>query len=541
MAIGGPGSIADTLTKDNEGTFKEFIGTQTVDLLRTQMPLFSDIILDPAEEYMSRGDDGYGRNFKAIRTYYGSLTGTIASAGTKDFFNVSGDPTDTVGNRLYVNRRVQGFPDALSSAAPRAFRMATTLHSHLMNLPLSAAELRADANPANIRKFYEKKLQGLPRQLLLRVANEFFADPDGSLGTFATTDSEFIASNANRTLTFRPSNGAISRFEIGQEVDIYADSSGVDLDAHINSADGTTGARVEAWVEYVNPVSEVVRIVMHPTKTLGVDLENGMSGTYHVTIANHVNDAGTEAYKIYGWKDWLRPVDPDAAASADANKILGSKADTTDYVSVLSHPEFATPYFSSVGTLSRTKLMNIFTAIMRNNKKFGHDLDTAIVSHGVLEHMTEQITTLLRRDDGRPLGLDNYAPNPSNFVLPYGMNGANIDVYPDDCLEEGTMVCLKRKGNWRISTIPEGNAGKMASVPGAQMPAKLPIYSPLVGSNNLFRPIELSSGNYTQTTEHYDMPLYATFQIEPKDQIPGAVLSGISSSRDLGSTGPISL
>lgn len=552
MALGGPGSIADTLSAANSDTIMEWIGTQTMCLIRDKMPLFSDVILDEATEYTSSGPEGYGRDYKAIRTYYGSLAGTIESAGNRNFFNVGGDPVSNVGSRLQRGTRAQEWPDALASASGQAFRMATTLHSHLINLPITAAELRMDANPANIRQFLDKKLMGLPRQVLLRLSNEFFSDSDGTLCTFdgedtaSTTTTTDTSGSTEATVTFRPKEGVMSRFEIGQEVDIYLADSGADLDGadgtagqgRINSV-ATTGARVEAWVEFVDPIKEQVRIVFNSVaKTLKAQPgdANGFdnTNTYHVTLANH-NNSGT-ANKIYGWKDWLVP---GGSSTASDNYILRGKADATDRIDVDVHGEFRTPYFSNVGALSRTKLMDFMNTIMRYNQHYDYTLDTALISHGIQEHMISQLVSILRRDDGRPLGLDNFAPDTSKMVLPYGSNGANLDVFVSDTIEAGTMVCLKRKGNWRLSTIPEGGAGRAASVPGANGLTKLPIYSPLIGSNTLYRPVHSSSGNYTQQTEHYDMPLYTTFQVEPTEQIPGAVLTGITDSREFGDDGPI--
>ena len=183
--------------------------------------------------------------------------------------------------------------------------------------------------------------------------------------------------------------------------------------------------------------------------------------------------------------------------------------------------------------------MNHTSSIHRLFNHYGHKLDTALVSYGILEDLVEQQVALQRLEvSQKPLGNDPYQPDPYNFKMM--VHGQNLDVMVSDCIEAGTILMLRRQGNWRISTINEGRAGETASgVPN--MPSKIPVYSPLIGQDNMFRPVEEASTGVTLQTEQYDMPLYSTFQIEPVEQIPMAVLTGIDDNREYGTPGAIDL
>lgn len=463
-----------------------------------------------------------GRDLKFNRIYYGTVTGALQGGNINNYRALLGDTTNSFGKgRFKTLSMLARYPNASDSPVPFAKRIQYDMHALEGNLPLTIGQLSLEALDANVMRHVVPHLAGLAKQIALWFPTQFYANPEASfkLGTLPAAGS-ITVNTTDKTITFAPTEGTIGRFIDGQGVDVYS-SGGTWLNAN-----GAT--RIKLFVMNTDGPEREVTLIADPTDSTfatWATTSNLASGV--VTWAN--SKSGSTFAGLYGYQHFLKP---GGTATAD-NTILGSFADATHLINVDEWSHFKSWRFPSVGQLTETLLQRQLREVSSDFARRGLRMDRLIAAPGVFDSVWESQTGRRYITNDMPAGIKNLGLN-KGFQISCS-TGESFQGVTDHMIGDSTMIGLALQGNWALVVPPQptriSRRGKSPIPWGSEGLGKLPIQFLIPGlgvSDNPMWPMRAADGALLSGVE---MPFSIGCQLFPMDQIPGAVWSGITTSR----------
>lgn len=532
--MAGPNDIANTLFKANSNVIQEKIGTSTREFMSPTDPIFREMILSPAKV---EGGQEIGRDLLIKQRFYGSLAGVIEGGNMRDYFTLVGDTTDSAvdnfAKRFMVNTPSQAWPSPFGGANPKGFGFTCTLYSVLTNLALSLSMLRLEATEANIKQHVVPLLKGWARNMALWAANQFYGDPANGY-RLGTLDAAAKLNNTNRTITFSPTEKTTARFAVGQSIDVFTSTT------RENEA---SGSRIRGFVGMVDDWENTVVLVFDSKRedgtavTLSSKADDSTVDATGTGWADSINTTGSyvtyaNTYKsgfkgLYSWRHWIKWAK--TTAQADTT-ILGDDAITTtsdDYIDVRKHNEFKSGHFGSVGPLTERSFLAYISRIHTAFNRHGYRVDDFIGSEGLWLNVFESRIAKEEVERGdtpgsiRNIGLEDG----------FGINheGKKYRGFTSRFLEDGLILGLRTKGNWRMITPAMPKGVNRASLP--EQESKIPhvfVAKALGWSSDVIPYLDPTSN---MPTEFTFMPGYINMQMTPTEQIPGVLFEGVDTTR----------
>lgn len=525
-------TISNTLLDRNSAVMREEIGTAAVEMMAEMDPTFRDIIFDEMSVRTARANE-LGRYWEIKKRFFGSMTGATRSGHLSNHWSLFGDETQRVGNRLYTQSLLQTFPDPLDSANPRPYGLTMTVYSEEFSIPFTLGELQMEATPSVIRDFLTPKFKGFSKLIAHKFATAWFADQENGylLGVVPAAGSVTYAVDATNgdTVRFVPTdiNGniatnLISKFHVGMPVDLRHATT------HVRYNE-SGGSRIRCFVQDVDGWTGEITLVFAP----GFTASAAGVADHRITWMNSYNASGsglTAGYKgFYSWRDFFKF---GHASDAAQKRILGSQASSTtdEFIDVDVNSDFKSGLWANVGALNERKLEAYLTRVYAALGRLGYTIDTLLGSEGISLNIWEQQIgrEVINRDKspGSVGGLGRTGGVGFQYTHP---SGRTLRLFESQFLELGTMLGMRRKGNWEMVVVPDPEQVKRGGLP--DNPNKIPLVFPvaaLTGTNSNRFPILDGQGRLTEGTF---IPCYARCQMVPREQIPGVVWTGITTSR----------
>ena len=528
-------TVADSLLDRNAGVIKEIIGNSAFEFMAKEDPVFREMFLS-GMDLMSANE--LGRDLRFKMRFYGGLTGVIrghhvvtdAAGNTIGGSKAAlfGEATTSMGPKLFTQTVARTFPNALHGANPQPYGLTGTLHAIETNLYITLTMLTMEALPANIKEHVMPVFRGFAKHIARFAANAFHADQTNqyrlaSVGPTAGTNA-WVRNNGNRTITFFPVEEVAHRFEVGMPVDIFSDPT-----TRINEV---SSVRILLFVGAVNYWTNEVTLQAAATDVSGnavthatIFSDGNMGDAAFVTFAEQFDLAASPDHQgLYNWRDWFK----------SSGNLLGASAITDnaiDSIDVDEHPEFRSGDFPNVGTLTERGLLQYLSTVNNALDVWDYYIDTLVAAPGIWTNIFDQMQAFESIDrTGRPgsmtaLGLKE------GFVITH--EGRTFRGFTSKWLEKGTMIGIRRGGNWRILVPPSPSALPTNAMPDPNndLDSRFPVefvVPALTGTPSIKFPILTASGELTHGTQ---MPGWIRMQFAPGDQIPGVVWTGIDDNR----------
>jgi hypothetical protein len=551
-------TVGDLFTRES-AVIKEDIGNVAMELMpEIGGSFFADMMLND----MDVSSDGIGRDYLIKKRFYGGLAGKIRGGNVSQHWGWKGDSGKVFGDstKSAAARDIQLLWRGLNTAGsvtgpqvganplegpnPRGYGLTSKMYSSDVALAMSLSLLRANANKNVIKDQVSPLLKGFAKNIALHYINSFFVDPANSGRLCSLPTSGWTWDDTNRTLTFSPTEQVTHRLMKGVSVDIFKTSGGT---VRYNQADGSSAyhlptKRVRCFVLNVDHWSNEITLIFDPEE-VAVDGSAGTYATYKAAAVAAIasglflipadtygDPAGGSSYSFstwYGWRHWL----------VNTGNVLGSDATTTtedDFIPVDSAQQFKSGSFTSVGALNETKMIGHLMNAERALDPWGYFIDTIISSEGVLLNVFDQTLSRERVNYGRNGAIASFG----NLGLKNGLvfttpSGRSYRIYESRFVEDGNMIGLRRSGNWEIKVPPAGQGiTRGGTIP--DLPRQIPIdfyIGALSGGAMQRLPLTAASGGVNLPTEFSAIFGTITSQLMPKEQIPGCVWSGVSTTR----------
>lgn len=484
----------------------------------------------------------FGRDWKIIKVFMGSLAGVIDQGGPLNDFPLYGDNQDTLlGSKVHLKNVNQVFPDAFDGPNASPFTLGIPMRSMVTNLPVTLGELQADVTSAFIGQVMAPKMEGFAKNLALMLCNYFYLSQNDYYrisylgGGSGTGWDKTVATNAELMVDTTYSNYACERFFVGQRVQFY-DSTGATL--RQTTAMG----------------ADTVFIVVRVDPTAGKVWFRPADGTADVNTASFADDdvivfakskgSSTTPYAaspyftgIAGINSWLK-----TGTGSNDNYLLGAERDTSNAIDVTEHPEFKSLlHNNSSDPLTELTLKKVLRRWHVAKAMHGHEIDCFLASDGVWLEYEKQLVGRQREERRNKLatlrkgqGSDNGDFDQADIL--FTMDGRTYSGYTDPFVESGTVYGIKKGGgNWKRYSPPDASRLKKA----ANIPDWIPfrfVASALTGTDTNQMPVySTSTNNRTLPTEGAQMPGMLRMQLIP-DQPTGIKITNVAEDRLYAST-----
>lgn len=498
-----------------------------------------------------------GRDLKITKLFMGSLTGVIESGqgfGDKDLY---GDTTDALGPLMHTQAANQAYPSPLDGPNATAYRLAIPMRSLVTNLMITLGEKQADATPALIDQVVAPKLTAFARNMAHTLCNYWYLSQNESYKLCSVTNATSAqVSGGIYRITFEPNNYAVHRFSRGQRVDLLWNSgaasgavTGMRLNDTADQLVGTTltltesnrGTRIQVVVENVDPLTNKVTLIIDcgaggsPTSVLRNDSTtagvisniNELNNNCDVVYANShlVNNAGGTAYTgIAGINSWLKA----GTEGGNQTKLLGTEADSTDFIDVTDRPEFKSFKYAVNGVLTEYNLKRYLQRVHSAFEPLGHTIDTLIASEGVWSAYESQKIGQYRIDRTNRVASITNEGQQEGFT--FSFEGHTYKGYTSRFVELGTLYGIKLGGkNWKKYVPPSPAGMSKMSQADAYVPFEF-VAGAITGTSTNQLPIYQTVSNQTMVTQASQMPGRIRMQLVP-DQVNGMKLTGITEDR----------
>lgn len=542
MAGQGP-TIGGTVFAANNTSIKELIGESAVEVLRSLDGTFNEMFL--TEINQAPAASTLGRDMRHHTEYYGALAGVIRGGNLNAHEGLYGPQMTNLSNTVGLMGPGSAAPLAKDGANALPYGLTTRLYNFDTNLMIPLILMEMDALPANIKKHVLPLLQGFAKNVALFMATGFFANSSNGyrLTALPASGSDVTIDGTNRKITFQvPESSSIYKLEIGQPVDVWT-SANVRLNQETTGATtayGSESDRVPCYVVDKDAWQNKVTLQCATTSSdggafvFGTNFTSGNLAGGFVTHANTYNAANPNGATLaagfagfYNWRDWAKwGASTDAAAD---RRILGANAitDTTDdYIDVSERGHFKSGRFASVGTLTET----LFSAqLSRAHAVFdplGYMLDFILAGEGIILAVFDQMLAQQRVNVSRTGQVASMTNMGQTGEYSITVEGRNYGLKTSRFLERGTMVGMRRSGNWSMLVPPSAQGTTRGAIPG--VPDKLPLdfwAGAVSGSNSPRIEMRNSDGQLVPASE---MPAKCRMNIQPMKQIPMVVWEGVS-------------
>tara|TARA_R100000388_G_scaffold36150_2_gene28148 strand:+ start:4048 stop:5688 length:1641 start_codon:yes stop_codon:yes gene_type:complete len=491
--------------------------------------------------------DALGREYKILKVFMGGLTGIFEQGRSRNDFALFGDATDeTFGDRLFQQQVTQSFPDALDGMNQKPYRFGLPMRTMVANIAFTLGELQAEASPAFIGQIVAPKLEGFSRNIAQTLCNSWYTSQNDGY-VLSSVTSKSTSGSGPYYLEFEPGNKAIDRFMVGQQLDIYEDSSGSAIgQARRNES---AGVRQVVVVDFVDEITNTVRLVSN------VDAFSSVVNTDVIVHANsHYTDSGAKFTNIAGINSFLKGGDS-SASSTMFNTLLGTVGGSAsaaaagesifgEDINVNERPEHKSLFRNlNSSLLTEHTLRQILRRFHAAKAKHGQTIDTLVASDGVwLGYESTKIGREILDRTGRLSSLATQgseggsaggANDQFNSGFNFTMDGKSYTGYTSCYVEEGTMYGLKMGGGNYKKYVPPSISGTSSFDQG---PAFAPfefVAGALTGTGTNQLPIYTNAGGRNFVTEASQMPGYLRMQVCP-DQFAGLKVVGITEDRIYG-------
>jgi hypothetical protein len=531
--------LSDALMSRDSIAIREEIGKRVMNVLPAHGQWFDD--MDVIDVGRASGFE-VGRDGLIKKRFMGSITGSVRGGNNYNHRALYGDKTTALTSApFYLHALQTTGPNPLLSPVPSPYGQTMELYSYEATVPLTVGQLQLQVLPANIKEQIVPIFDGFAKNQALYTSVHFFTNRelDNRLGTLGSNSGAtgWALDNTNKTLTFYPLEKTTSRFVPGQELDLYDGStSGTSgSDTRLNERGGI---RIPMWVQSVSHMTNTVVIAIDPAEDLTAApwtsiQNNSTEATTSLTVGDYVcwadQNTGAGLKSPYGWRDWFK-----AGGTGNANKrLLGSAAITTtanDYIDVEQRP-FAQSYRrDSIGTLTQQDLELYLDEAVLALQAYGWGLDSVIMSRGI-KHAMWQL------DLARSYLVNNRPSTQENYGLAGGFaittpSGGKLRGYVSPMIEDGVIVAGKFKNNWKVMTLPnpQGGGSNSQLSPDSGPSRSIPVIfkGKLFGYPTDKVPIINAGGEHLDGVQ---FPCMARYNFMPQEQIPGLVLTGVSTSR----------
>jgi|LauGreDrversion4_2_1035121.scaffolds.fasta_scaffold01028_15 hypothetical protein len=495
-----------------------------------------------------------GRDLKITKLFMGSLTGVIEAGqgfGDKDLY---GDSTTALGPLMHTQQATQAYPSPLDGPNATAYRLAIPMRSLVTNLMITLGEKQADATPALIDQVVAPKLTAFARNMAHTLCNYWYLSQNESykLCTVTNATSAQIGTTGQYRITFEPNNYAVHRFSRGQRVDLLWNSgaaSGAVTGMRLNDSEdqlvsttltlseSTRTSRLQLVVENVDPLTNKVVLIApydpvgtfrNDSTTAGtISAINELNNNCDVVYANShlVNNAGGTAYTgIAGINSWLKA----GTEGGNQNKLLGTEADSTDFIDVTERPEFKSFKYAVNGVLTEYNLKRYLQRVHSAFEPLGHTIDTLVASEGVWSAYESQKIGQYRIDRTNRVASITNEGQQEGFS--FSFEGHTYKGYTSRFVEAGTLYGIKLGGkNWKKYVPPSPAGMSKMSQADAYVPFEF-VAGAITGTSTNQLPIYQTVSNQTMVTQASQMPGRIRMQLVP-DQVNGMKLTGITEDR----------
>ncbi len=480
--------------------------------------------------------DALGRDFKVLRVFMGGMTGILEQGRGRNDFALFGDSTNELGERLYTQNLTQNFPDAMDGMNQLPYRFGLPMRTMVANIAFTLGELQAEATPSFIGQIVAPKLEGFSRNIAQTLCNSWYTSQNDGYALCRVTQKTDTAGTPNY-LEFQPDNQAIDRFYIGMQLDIR-DNVGTSSARRNESA----GVRQVVVVDYIDELSNTVRLVSNDFNFSTVTGTGSTAGDYIVHANSHHTDSGSTRFtNIAGINSYLKVGDTSAVAS-DANTILGTyESITNEQINVNVKPEHRSfEYDMNSSLLTEHTLRQILRRFHAAKNKYGYFVDTLVASDGVwLGYESTKIGREMIDRTGRLSSLSSQGSegggaggdtNQFNSGFNFTIDGKSYQGYTSTYIENGICYGLRMGGGNYKKYVPP-------SISGTSSFDKSPSFAPfefvagaLTGTSTNQLPIYSNSNGRNLATEASQMPGYMRMQICP-DQFCGIKIKNITEDR----------
>lgn len=483
--------------------------------------------------------DDFGRDWKMIKIFMGSLAGVIEPGGPRDDFVLYGDAGDTaLGPKVHTKSVVNTFPDPFKGANPTPYRLGVGLRTMVSNLALTLGEMQADATPALVGQVVVPKLEGHARNWALMLCNYFFLSQNNYYavsyldGGSGTGWDKTVDTNTTLKVDLTYSNYTVDRFAVGMLFQVY-NSAGTTL-----RQTASLGANTVFMCTRVDETTCTVYF-----KAIdGLDLSGAAFADDDIIVFANSKGSASTPYAaspyftgIAGIRSWLRSGD-ESSPSAAANFLLGAERDTANEINVLEHPEFRSLEKSLAGApLTEGYLRRLVHRWHAAKNKYGQSIDRFTASDGVWLAYQSQRTGREYWDRGSalppagPQGLGNKSMEDAGFRVV--VDGKSYKCETSQFIESGTVYGTKSSGqNWKRYAPPTYKGLKKDPKQMAAIPFEF-VGGALRGDGIHQMPYYKTDANGgSLTTEAVTMPGMLRMQICP-DQPTGIILTNVQEER----------
>jgi hypothetical protein len=480
--------------------------------------------------------DAIGRDMQVIRVFQGGMTGVLEQARPRDDFVLYGDQTTKYGTRQHLQRLTQTFPDATEGPNQSPYRFALPMRAMVANIMFTLGELTAEAQPAFIGQILAPKLEGFSRNISHTLCNYAYLSQNTNfqLCTVDELGTPEADGNGNWFVTFQPANEACDRFYPGQRLDFYNSAGTFRLNDTVQSfASQTTSTRIKVFVDYVDELTNTVRIVSEGFMGIGDTSSSSSAGSSGedkvwawqlvdgaiVVYANSAHsDSGAKFSGIAGLNSYIK-----TGGESNTN-ILGAESVSGDAIDVAVYPEHKSLSYDFGGAaMTEHVLRQLLRRFHAAKNKYGYYVDTVIASDGVwLGYEATRIgrewvdrTNRVASTTSQGLASD------SNFGgFQFVMDGRTYKGMTSTYVDDGVVYGIRTGGgNWK-RYVPRDirNTRNFDRAPSF-IPFRF-VASALTGLGSNQLPMYDSSGSNVLVTEGSQMPGWLRMQLCP-DQFCG--------------------
>lgn len=544
---------------NNQFKVKEVLNNNITQFMAAVSPVWKDSI---ASSQGVGSADELGRDLLIRKTYQGSLAGVIeqsqaSSTARNNQFGLFGDhdatsQINTIEKVLLQPGVTNTFPDAGDGAMARSYRLTIPLNASLANLQLTLAEMQADATSSVLGEVIAPKMVGFARNITQNVCNQWYVNENDNYSlafanyaagqdvayqnvaagassytftTLAGSAPSVAASGGFIALRFTPHNLAVDRFMVGMRLDLYNAST-----ARINESGGT---RMPCYVTAVDEIKGTVTIAIINRTGGALTPTNWFAGTTpsaanSASIVAANTRQNTQFRGIAGINSWVK-----GTGSLLGNDAI-NESNGGGTINVDTHPEFKSLTRDMGGQpLTEHELRKILRRFKMAKRKYGHTIDFAVMSDGVLlAYEQQKIGREIIDRTGRTSSLSSEG---SKEGMTFVFDGDTYTFMTDSYVEAGSCYMFKKGGNnWKryAPPSPKGTKGfdKLASFIPFEFVAPA-----LTGTSSLFMPIQRVATNpgNTLVTEAVQMPGQLRMQLVP-DQVTGIKLTNLAEDRTYG-------
>lgn len=484
----------------------------------------------------------FGRDWKIIKVFMGSLTGVIDQGGAYDDLPLYGDAYDTaLGTKVHLQGVNTTFPDAFDGPNASPFTLGIPMRSMVTNLPITLGELQADVTSAFIGQVLGPKMEGFAKNLALMLCNYFYLSQnefyritylDGASGTGWD---KTVDSNKELMIDTTYSNHGVARVFTGQRIQIY-DSTGATLreTTSLGSSTVFVVTRVDRlsgkfWCRPINGGNDVNTASFADDDIVVFARSKGSSTT--------PNAASPYFTGIAGINSWLK-----TGTGSNDDYLLGAERDTANPIDVTLHPEFKSLLHNNTNDpLTELTLKKVLRRWHVAKSMYGQEVDCFLASDGVWLEYEKQLVGRQREERRDKLstlrsgqGSDNKDFDQADIL--FTMDGRTYSGYTDPFVEANTVYGIKKGGsNWKRYSPPDtSRLKKMKDVPD-WVPFRF-VASALTGTDTNMMPVYKTSGSgRTLPTEGAQMPGMLRMQLIP-DQPTGIKITNVAEDRLYAST-----